>query len=53
MKVLFFIEKSGGNFIELIDYLESYFPDYEKKYIVIDRRREYDFSKLQIGRAHV
>lgn len=25
MKVLFFIEKSGGNFIELIDYLESYF----------------------------
>nr|WP_304578360.1 TDP-N-acetylfucosamine:lipid II N-acetylfucosaminyltransferase [uncultured Acetatifactor sp.] len=46
MKVLFFIEKSAGNFIDLIDYLETYFPDYEKKYIVIDRHQEYDFSML-------
>ena len=47
MKVLFFIEKANGFFISMIDFMESFFPEYEKEYIVIDRRNEFDFKKLK------
>lgn len=46
MNVLFLIDKSNSNFRLLIDYLEKKFPKYDKEYLVIDRRKEKDFSGL-------
>ena len=46
MKILFLIDKSNSNFRSLIDYFEKKFPKYDKQYVVIDRRKEKDFSGL-------
>lgn len=46
MKVLFLIDKSAHNFREIIGFMENRFKDIDKKYIVIDRRSEYNFDDL-------
>ena len=47
MSIVFFINKSNGFPKSMISFMESYFPNLEKVYYTVDRRKEEELPKLE------